>query len=548
MNRREPRGTRAWAALTCLALTGCGAAYYGAALGVVATQRDKKTIDLSFPDAVPTGPVAPSFATARLSTGQVTISRDLSTFNPGNLPGVGQVTRTDHRIEGIDFPAGYGEARSNRDADATLVDGDRLVVRINGDQARELTFAAGDVASTGAAVAQVIRDKVRALTPSGPGVPATAYTLFDASYDPVSRSYLFVSGAPGDASEVVFEPAPRQGVADAQPSAASMLTAARLGLGAANGGIELPGSASVRIVVLNRGTDTLLAGTTVELYLSLDKVLDPRIDLRFDRMTLDEALAVGEARRLTRREGGAPPVDLLREDLRPGLYYVLFSVVGSDERITSNNLIASAPVLVSLPADDPAATVSGPFDPVDIVAARTVSPISVVTDELLAMSVTLTNAGGAVAAPVQVDLDLVLSPDATFDAPGGFADPTGAVPFALRINSDDPTRVVTVNLDGSGTPATVGVAVTGLTVNVTYDPAVHSVNQVAAALQSGAGTILDAFVTGGGDPAQAGSMATLAAAAGVTTTSTGDTFVTTRRVTCAAEDRPLRTPTFVLDG
>lgn len=531
----------------CAALTGCGAAYYGTALGIVASQKDKKTIDQSFPDAVPTGVVTPSIATLVLSTSTETIDRDLSTFNPAGLIGSGRVTRTDYQVLGVEFPAGYGEARSNRDADTTLVDGDRLVVRVNGDQAQELLFGAGDVASTGDVVATRIRDKVRALAPQDPQVSPAAYLLFDASYDPVSRSYVFTSGAPGEDSEVVFEPAPRQSAGDDEPDADSTATATRLGLGVAQGGIELAGADSVRFVVLNRGTDVLPAGTRVDLYLSHDKVLDTRLDLPFDRVTLDQSLAVGEARRFARRNGNAPPVDLLREDLTDGLYYVLFAVDSGGEQITTNNLVASAPVLVSLPYDDPAAPPGVAASPVDLAPTSTVSPISLVADATLPFRVTLTNLGAPVVAPAPVDLDLVLSLDSSFDEPGGFTDPTGVIPVALRLNADDPNRPVTVELDDTGTPLTPTVSVAGLTVTVAYDPAVHTVAEVSARLQANAGSLLDAFTTGTGDPT-AVLMEDLATAYGDDVTTTGDTFVASRRVNFAPADRPQATQTFVLDG
>lgn len=541
----------AMAVAASLALAGCGAAYFGAALGIVASQKDSKTVDLSFPDAAPVGVVAPSFATVKLSPAQETITRDLGTFNPANLPGAGSVTRTDYRIVGIDFPAGYGQARSNRDTDTTIIEGDRLVIRVNGDRSQELVFTSLDVASTGEDVAARIRDKVRALTPIDPEVPARAYTEFEASYDPVTRSYLFVSGAPGEASAVVFEPTPRQGAGDAAPNDASAATSRRLGLGTSNGGLEVAGAESIQFVVINRGTDVLPAGTVVELFLSRDKVLDRRIDLPFDRVVLDSSVAVGEARRFSRRNGAEPPVELLREDLTPGLYHVLVSVSpAAGERLTSDNLAWSAPVLVALPYDDPAEPPAIAANAVDIVPTRTLSPISLVAGATLPMSVTLTNAGAPTAAPVTVDADLVLSTDDVWDEPGGLVDPTGAL-ASLRINSDDPSRPVTVTFTDSGTPGTPitpAVTVSGQSITVVFDATTHSIQRIADELQLRAPALIDAFVTGSGDADGPGTMAALIAAAGGTTkVTTGDMFVTSRRVTFAPS-KELGEQTFVLDG
>jgi hypothetical protein len=547
MDRRERREHATWkllaAGITCAAMTGCGAAYYGAALGVVASQKKTKTTDVSFPDAIPTAVVAPTMATVVLSAAEDTIDRDLSLFNPGRLAGVGNTVLTDFVIDGIEFPPGYGEARSNRDADTTIVDGDRLVLRLNGDEARELLFGAADVAPTGTAVAMRIRDKVRALTPIDVEVPLQAYTLFDATYDAASGSYLFTSGAPSESSEVVFEPEPRLGSGDAESDDASAVTASRLGLGSRYGGIELTGADSIRFVVLNRGTDVIGAGTNVDLYLSHDKVLNTTEDLLFDRVALDQAIAVGEARRYSRRNGAAPPIDLLRQDLTPGLYYVLLNVVVADDPLLSNNLTSSpTPVLVALPFDDPAAPPVGVANVVDLVPVRTTSPISIVTGVPLSMNLTIANNGGPVLAPVPVDVDLVLSPDASFEEPGALADPTAALSAVLHVNSDDPTRVVTVTLDD--TASALAVTVTGLSVVVEYDPATVTVAAAAAELQARAGSILDAFTTGNASVL----LEDLATAAGTDTITTGDTFLRTRRVTFAVEDRPLRTQSFVVDG
>jgi hypothetical protein len=161
------------------------------------------------------------------------------------------------------------------------------------------------------------------------------------------------------------------------------------------------------------------------------------------------------------------------------------------------------------------------------------------------MSLTLTNTGAPVPPPgIPVAVDLLVSVDAEFDEPGAFEDPTGAITGVLHVNSDDPTRVVTVTLDDTTAVGAVTVTVAGFAVTVAYDPAVHTVADVAAELDSKAGTILDAFTTGDAT----GLMEGLATAAATDVLTTGDTFLATRQVTFAPADRTLTTQTFVVDG
>src|SRR5262249_55402953 len=122
-----------------LGLTGCGAAIYGAVIGAYLSQQGKTTqINASFPDSVPTADVVPAFAALILSPKPVTITRKVTTAtvqqaspspsptaspttnpspspSPSVVPPSDNQTITDFQIQAIDFPAGFGEARSNRD-------------------------------------------------------------------------------------------------------------------------------------------------------------------------------------------------------------------------------------------------------------------------------------------------------------------------------------------------------------------------------------------------------------------------------------------------
>lgn len=537
------------AAAAALTLTGCGAAYFGTAFGIIASQKDKKVTDTSFADSVPTDDAVAPFATLVLSADEETIERDLSTFDPSGSNQTGMASLTDFEVLGIDFPPGYGTARSNRDAGETLQAGDRLVVRINGDVAKAIAFDASDVASVGTQVAARLQVRVRSLTPSDSAVPLEAYTNFRASFDETTGSYEFRSGAPGEASAVVFEPLPDLLSADDEPDAASAATAQRLGLGLASGGIEVSGGESVRVTVLNRGTDVVPEGTKINLYLSTDKVLDTRLDVLFDRMTIDRTILVGDAIRYSRRNGEVPPLRLLRQDLPPGQYYVIFDVEpsGGETVLDNNVLVSSRPIELCDPVDDPATAPAETAAPLDLVLVEAVAPVSVVTGSVLTTVATLTNVGAPTPA-VPTQLDLVLSSDADFDDPAHFADPAGALP-GVRVNPFDPTvaaRVVITQSSGAPIAATVvGSEVrvayqsgTGVTVQDLID--VLNVSPASNLVRAAADEVV-------GDPS-ATSLDALLTAAATLEVIARDFFVTTRAVTFAAAPEPLVEQTFVVEG
>lgn len=538
-----------------MAFAGCGAAYYGTAIAIFATQSDDETIDTSFPDAVPTAPVTAPFATLRLSTEQVTLSRT----DTGGIPAEGVTTSTlqdttDFEVLGVDFPAGYGESRSNRDTNQTLVSGDKLFVRINGDTPRELNFDTGDVASIGSGVAAAIQSKVRTLTPSTTGVSANAYSLFTANYDATTGSYRFVSGHPGESSEVVFQPEPRANTNDPTPDTASQATATRLGLGVDNGGVELSGGESVRVQVLNRGTDVINAGTLVKLYLSRDKVLDAEVDPQFDEVAIPETIAVGESRLVTRKNGSAPPLRLLRSDFKADDYYVLYSVdTSGGETITSNNTTFSLrTVEVYQPVDDPSTTAVEAFNDLDFVPVRSNSPISLVASDTLTTSVTLSNRDLAVPTGGRtIDIDLALSADTSFDEPAYFADAsTNTTKVAgVRVNPTVPSRAITITIDDAGGNSGVTASVFANTITVQFNgtatPAV-TVQAMIDALNSSQGGLVDAFHDGVGSTGD--SLSDLVQRLTSKTATAQDIYVTTRQVTYAQTTQPAREQSFSLSG
>lgn len=543
-------GWRAALLLGLMGLSGCGAAYYGAAAGIFASQKKSKTIDESFPDAVLTDGAVPRFATLRLSSSEVTVPRTV-----GNAT----IQVTGFEVLGVDFPPGYGASASNRDAETSLLDGDRLVIRINGDVSQALVFGPTDVASVGSAVAATIQARVRALTPTLSSVPAEAYTLFTGTFDPTTRSYRFRSGAPGETSEVLFEPARRPNQSsDQEPDEVSTATAERLGLGEASGGIETSGAETIGVTVLNRGTDVVPSGTRIALYLSHDKVLDAP-DLLFDTILTDETIAVGEARRFFRRNGAVPPAQLVRQDFTAERYFVLFDVGAADDSGQGNNLLVSTnPVEVYQPFDDPATPAVEAADALDFVIQGTASPISVVTGRGFNTVVTVTNVGAAVGVGgVPIDIDVALSSDATFDSLASISDPANVV-AGVRINPTDLDRPVDIMIDDQGTgpiAATVAAIASGNLITVKYDGAavgadVATVQSLTDALNGVVGSLLDAFPDGNGAPAT-DTLNALRTAAGFTNTSqvtAADLFVSTRRVTFAQVDRPLATQSFAVGG
>lgn len=559
MRRGALGGTwRAGVAAVALALSGCGAAYYGAAIGVIATQKDTKITDVSFPDAVPSAEVAPAFATLQLSTAQVTLERDLTAFNPTGVAVVSTASQTaapftDFEVLRVDLQPGYGESLSNRDAGTSLAANDRLVVRINGDTSRALTFDSSDVASIGTAVAARIQAKVRALTPGQASVPLTAYTLFTCTFDLTTGTYRCRSGAPGETSEVLFEPEVRSEQTDAAPNAVSTATAGRLGLGRAQGGIEVSGAQATSVVVLNRGTDSIPQGTNIDLWLSKDKVLDPKVDLPIDRFATDATVAVGEARRFHRRNGNPPQRRLLRGDFTPGNWFLLFDVATSGgEKVVTNNLLAAArPIEVHQPVDDPATQATETAAALDLVPVSSLTPISAIMGRTLSANVTLTNVGAAVpAAGTQADLDLVLSVDPTFHEPAGIRDPAGVI-AGLRINPTDPSvpvRVLVTAPNPNG-PLTASVGNGQITVTQGTGGGVASVQSLIDVLNASTGGLVDAFSDGiAGTNTQSLSGLLAAAGVGANDVLARDVLITSKRVTFASVDRPLQTQQFVMDG
>ena len=527
---------------------GCGAAYYGTAIAIFVTQKDKTTIDTSFPDAVPTAPITPPFATLALDTTQVTVTRsDTGGFVVATTPSTQQVT--DFPVTAVDFPPGLGEARSNRDSDENLVTGDKLFLRINGDTVQSLTFAAGEVASIGSGVAAAIQSKVRVLAPIQNTIPAEAYTLFSASFDQTTRSYLFKSGVPGATSEVVWQPAPRTNTPDPVLDAASETTASRLGFGESNGGQEIAGAEAVRFQVLNRGDDVIPQGTLVKLYLSVDKDLSLADDVLFDEVEIPATIAVGESRLVTRRNGGTLPVPLVRTDFKNTTYYVLFAVeqTGGEKVTTNNTAFSLSTVSLYQPIDDPATTPVETAATLDFVPTRLTTQIGLVAGDNLVATVGLTNLGQNVAAAgTTVNLDLTLSADTSFDAPAAFQDPAGTL-AGIRINPRDPNRSARVVVNSSGTdPLTATVFADTITVAFNGSANVATVQSMIAALNGSLGNLVEAFHDGRGAVTEP--LNPLITASGVTEQTARDLFVTTQAVTFTQTTRPQEERTFQVNG
>ena len=508
-----------------LLASGCGAAYYGTALGIIASQDDKKTVDTSFPDAVLTDMAPPPFGTLVLGA-EVTVQRT-------NAAGA-TVSLTGREVTQVVFPAGYGEELSNRDAGQTLAANDRLVVKIGADAPQALTFDASDVSNVGSAVAAALQRRVRALQPSGP-TPVEAYSRFTASFDPTTLSYRCRSGAPGPASAVAFEVT--QPGAGAQPDGSSTATAVRLGLGEQNGAIRQRGDDDLLVTVINRGTDVISEGTPIELWLSHDKLLDAA-DLSLGTFPTTAPVAVGEARRFSARGRGAPPRTLVRQDFTAGRWYLLLQIAGSGgEQVLANNVLASpTPLEVYQPLDDPDTPASETALELDFAFTRTASPIAVVTSRDLVSRLTVANYGAPV--PMggrQLDLDVVLSADQALDEPARLADPAGVL-AGLVVNPTDPARPVTVRLEVGGTGGvTVGVA--GEVLTATYD-ANASLAALITALNGSVGGLVDTFSDGVGDPATT-TVAALVGAAQKNELQARDLFLGTQRVTFPETDRPI---------
>jgi hypothetical protein len=556
---RRPLDVRALLVVLAFLLSGCGAAYYGAIAAIIATQKKTTTTITSFPDSVPTDDLVPPFGTLVLSADQISVDRTTT-----DQTGTTTTTLKDFQVTGIDFPSGFGEARSNRDTDTTLVAGDKLFLRVNGDTPQAISFGSGDTATVGTQVAATIQAKVNLLAPLGPTVPKEAYTLFVAQYDPSTRSYRFVSGSPGPSSEVVFQPDPRPDTADPKLDDASNVTAGRLGFGTANGGIETAGANAIGITLLNRGTDRIPSGTSVDLYLSHDKVLDKTKDIRFDQIVTDVDVQVGEARRFFRKNGTqTADVQLnsdkvLRGDITSGNWYVIFDVQSANgEKITDNNTIPSrSPLEIYQPVNDPAATTPGTVNDLDFVITKTSSQIGLVEGKFMSTSVSVTNYGAPVGAGgVDMDIDVVLSQDLSFDEPAAIRDKAGKIP-GVRINTTDPNRPITVVLDSGGTQAIHASPAAAGVVTVTYNgsasgPDVATVQSLIQALNDASFRPVDAFSDEvAGDPTKF-SLNSLVAASGLTgkpTVVAKDIFVATKRVNFGQTAQPNQTQSFSVSG
>jgi hypothetical protein len=523
---RRPRfGLRASRLVLAVGLalaTGCGAAYYGTAIAIVATEGDEET-DTSFPDAKPDVPVVPAFVELELGS-DLTVTRRVGGGFPTSGSSSEEVTAA--QVLGFNFPAGYGETISNRDAGITLADTDRLVIRINGAANEELT-GFGATFSTGADVAGALQAAIRALDPTDANVAELTV-----AYDEATGSYRFRTGEPSEEALIEFEPDDSTGGADTDST--STATAGRLGLGVANGGIERSGGESVRLTLLNHGTDSIPSGVQVTLYLSEDKELDTDDDFPIDVMQTTASIAVGEAQTLSRTNGSSPPVDLVRSDFGDGKHYLLFDVSASGgEKFTGDNLVNSlAPVMVYDP------TTAADPDELDFAPTSSSSPISMLLGNQLTTTLNITNYGAAVTATESIDIDLVLSADETFDDPAGFFDENG-IEAGLYINPRDPNETITVELT---TGAALDVTVDGDTLTVTYDAGgTETVTDLIIALNNSAGQRVDAFHDGVNDPDNS-TIVDLVAGVADTTTEAIDIYVTSRTVDFPAADEQTTRP------
>ncbi|MGE4163900.1 MAG: hypothetical protein AB7G23_19410 [Vicinamibacterales bacterium] len=537
-----------------MAFMGCGAAYYGGAIGFLATQKKTTTIDTSFPDAVPTDPAVPAFATLKLESTKTKVTRRLGGgFALGTSAGAQTAEVEDFKVTSVEFLTGYGQARSNRDVGTTLKDGDKIVIRINEDASQAVTFVTtdfgpGTTADVGTRVAAVIQAKVRALSPVFSTVPADAYKNFSVTFDAPTQSYLFLSGVPGPTSEVLFEAAKRADVNEAESDVASKATATRLGLGVAQGGIEVSGAEVLRLTVLNRGTDTIGAGTKITVYLSHDKILNAAEDPRVGEFEVTESIAVGQARRFSYRNQ-APPDTLVRSDFTAGKYYALFSVDSSGgEKVLSNNTTFSlAPLEVYQPVDDPATEAAETADTLDFAITKVRVPIATVTGSKLEGVVSVTNLGGPVpAAGVTLDIDAVLSANSTFDSTAAFVSSGIA---GVRVNPRDPNRAITIKVSSTGTTGAVGASLFGDTITVTHNPAsaIAPVQSFIDALNNVPGAPVDAFSDGVGNPATEPLNGLLSKVTSLEQVAR-DVFLGTRQVTFVATSRQQETRAFAVSG
>ncbi len=520
------------------ATTGCGAAYYGTAAGIIGTQKDTKKIRTTAPDAAVAAVEAPTMASLVVGTSLVTDARGRS-----GLP-----------LQQVRFPPGVGESRSDRGARTTATLSDELFISIDGNSAQRITL---DDSSTGSAVAADIQAKVRALTaPSG--TPPEAYSRFTCTFDAATREYLLRSGAPGEASAVVINPT--GSLPQTNPAAApAAITAAALRLGTANGGLERSGAESIAWTIFNHGDDVLGVGTEVSIWLSRSKAVD-NDSLLIRRESTTRAVEVATARRFT-SVNKAPPATLLAVAssgevlISPGQYFLIVGVAAAGDDILIDNVRSFVtPIQVNAPFGGmptvngaaPATTATLDFAPTAFEA-----PIAVVSGARTVCPLTLTNFGAPVAAPTSIGVDVVLGTDDTFRAPTAVSAPVTTPPTPIAgfiVNPVDIARQATLRVDTTGAGAGVTVATAGNTVTATLNPATTTVNDLLGAL--GNNTLVDVVWDQAGDPA-ADTLAALFTATGRTETTfdlqTSGRLIFRQDVTFPQTDDIQHLASFVLD-
>ncbi|MCO5170491.1 MAG: hypothetical protein M9894_29495 [Planctomycetes bacterium] len=517
-----------------LGLGGCGAAYFGAAIGVIATQEKTSKVRTTAPDGALAAIEAPTLATLVI----------------GATPTQDAQGRTGLPVQEVRFPDGYGESRSDRGAATSVTGGAQLVLSVNGDPAQTVTL---DAASTGATVAAEIQAKVRLLNPSG-AAPAAAYADFSCTFDAAVREYVLRSGVPGAASAVVVNPT------GATPTAGSPAaqTAAALRLGASNNGVERRGAENVRWTVFNHGTDTLTAGSTVSMYLSRTKGVDPT-SLLIRREALPRAVEVSRARRFT-SANQAPPETLIAVQqsgevlIRPGQYYLVLALEIAGDVVTGDNVaFMITPVQLCAPFGGmPAPNAPAPGTPADLDFAPVSfeAPIAAVTDATTVCNLTVTNLGAAVAAPTNLTVDVVLNTTDEFRPPTGVHDPDGTV-AGLFVNPADVAQGGTLVLDPSGAGGSgIVLTVAGTTVTAVVEPTT-TVNGLIQAVDAStaARAVVGLFWDRAGDPATAtiAALFTAAQRAGAATLPTGGRILHRQTVVFPASALQQTRATYVLD-
>ena len=519
-----------------LLVGGCGAAYYGGVAGFLLTQEDEKKIRTTAPDAALASVRAPAFAVLTVD----------STAGPDGYP-----------LDEVSFPAGYGESLSDRQAARGTAASDRLFLQINGDDPQEITLNAS---TSGAAVAADIQAKVRALTPVNAQVPTEAYSAFTCTFDEVLEQYVLRSGVPGATSAVVVNPSAAFTAGANVSELPAGITAAALRLGVKEHGEELTGAQAVSFTIFNHGNDVLGAGTSVDLYLSLDKQLDEQLDLRFRTVATDTAVEVGRARTFY-ASSASPPKTIVavgvdgRVLVEPGRYYLIARVAADSqaaEKTSDDNVLVSARPLqlvapfsgFPVPGVPPATTVPAPLD---LVPVSFQAPIAAVTSRETVFELAVQNFGGAAGADVPMIVDTVLGPDESFVEPTFLSDPAGAV-AGFVVNPIDFARDASLILQVAAGATTVSVS--GSIVTVTVDPA-STVASLAAAVNgsAGANALVRLLWDENGD-ATADTVTNLLSATGSTspvTLSSGGRLLDRRQLTFLATTSQQDVQTYTLD-